>query len=250
MLRPFLGKWRLHHQAVDQHEAFVKDAAAAGVPIVPIPGAASAYRPFKQQEQLFFQRYSKGAGKSNKTYNGVVYHLNPGMAMAAVPGTSGHGWGLAVDYMNANGTAINLAQRAKLRAIGAKYAIVDSVKSENWHFTCTNAQMVVGYQAPAPEAPPAVEPEPVFGDGGGKLFGIGSTGPLVAWIQQVVHEKSGFDVGKYDGKFGPRTQEGVSLIQKFIKGSDPVAWCALRTDGIVDEATWNILGWMWGGFPA
>lgn len=236
LLRPFLGKWRLHHQAVDQHEAFVKDAAAAGVPIVPIPGAASAYRPFAQQEQLFFSRYVKGGGASTKTYKGVVYHLKPGMAMAATPGTSGHGWGLAVDYMNANGSAINLVQRAKLRQIGAKYAIVDSVKSENWHFTCQNAQMVVGFQPEPVDAPPAHEPEPVFGEGGSRVIGGGATGPLVIWIQSVLVARASQNLdGDPLGTYSYKTVAAVQNLQAVSK---------LPVTGVVDEATYNVLRWI------
>ena len=61
-----------------------------------------SYRPLVLQERLFLERYTPaktGGGYYGdvKTYRGVRYVRRQGTATAAVPGTSNHGTGLAVD---------------------------------------------------------------------------------------------------------------------------------------------------------
>lgn len=106
-----------------------KDAATAwmdmrtqalerGVDIHPL-GGASAYRTFAQQVEL--RRYWERRGK-------------PGNA--AVPGTSNHGWGLAVDA-GAGAPAVDKRMWATLRDLGPRYGWSwDEGKrvGEEWHF--------------------------------------------------------------------------------------------------------------------
>lgn len=58
-----------------------------------------AYRTLNQQINLFFQRYETPPvpGRPTRTYLGRTYSLKAGMASAATPGTSNHGFGAAVD---------------------------------------------------------------------------------------------------------------------------------------------------------
>ena len=57
-----------------------------------------AYRTYAGQRSLFQERYVKSdTGGSSKVWNNTRYWLKQGMAMAAVPRTSNHGWGCAVD---------------------------------------------------------------------------------------------------------------------------------------------------------
>jgi hypothetical protein len=57
------------------------------------------YRTYAQQETLFRSRYTTTvlAGRPSKIWNGVRWYQKPGTAMAAVPGTSNHGWASADD---------------------------------------------------------------------------------------------------------------------------------------------------------
>lgn len=246
LLRTFMGgPWKLHHEAVDQHAAFADAAKAVGIGVVPIPGAASAYRSLSQQVQLFHQRFSLGARPgTQKTYQGQVYTLNPHMANAATPGTSMHGAGLAVDYMRDNGRSLSWAENAQLRPVGAQFGIVSTVTSEAWHWACQHPALEIGGAIPPdwPDAPavPAVEPPPVMGDGGTLLYTVNSSGPVVAWIQQVLHDRASQDVGKADGKFGSRTAAGVKNLQAVIHATDST----IRTDGVVDEQTFGVLRWI------
>lgn len=69
------------------------------------------YRPYERQVALFLERYStKPTGTGDVRYwKGVRYELKPGYAAAAVPGTSNHGWGLAIDAaLNIKGQIVTI----------------------------------------------------------------------------------------------------------------------------------------------
>lgn len=70
-----------------------------------ITSAADAFREYAIQERIFRERYTTTylAGRPTKRWNNVTWYLKPGQATAAVPGTSNHGKGLAVDIKNAGG---------------------------------------------------------------------------------------------------------------------------------------------------
>lgn len=72
----------------------------------PVPtGPSDAYRQYTVQETLFRTRYTPTylAGRPIKVWNGVRWYLRPGQATAAVPGTSNHGQGIAVDVTGLGG---------------------------------------------------------------------------------------------------------------------------------------------------
>ena len=66
--------------------------------------ATGIYRSYTAQVTLFNQRYVdhyvKGQTEATATrhWNGKGYYKKLGVAAAATPGTSNHGWGLAVDF--------------------------------------------------------------------------------------------------------------------------------------------------------
>lgn len=123
-----------------------KDCAAAwnamnvesrknGLEIVPT-GSKSSYRTYAQQQELY-QMYLNGTGN-----------------LAAVPGTSNHGWGTAVDVATQ-------AMRSMIDKIGAKYGYSKSwsdAPSEWWHI-CFQAGHYKGSD-PGPSAKPAPPPPP------------------------------------------------------------------------------------------
>jgi len=91
-------------------EAFKKmraDAADAGVDI----GVTDSYRPYDEQVDLAKRKglYSQGG-------------------LAAVPGTSPHGWGMALDV------DVTPAGLSWLRQHGAEYGFVEAVPREPWHW--------------------------------------------------------------------------------------------------------------------
>jgi LAS superfamily LD-carboxypeptidase LdcB len=66
--------------------------------VLKISGPSSAYRTYAMQEYIFRQRYTTTPnGTRPRRWEGQLWYKKPGVAAAAVPGTSNHGWGLAVD---------------------------------------------------------------------------------------------------------------------------------------------------------
>ena len=59
------------------------------------------YRPFDRQLAMFNDRYSlKDLGRTpqvTRKYEGKTWYLKPGKSPSGVPGTSNHGYGLAID---------------------------------------------------------------------------------------------------------------------------------------------------------
>ena len=233
LLVPFMERWRVFGGAFDNFTAFVEAAKAAGIPIVPIPGASSAFRPYRQQVALFLSRYTlepMPGSRSSKVWEGRRYHLRPGMAMAATPGSSMHGWGLAIDFMREGGRAITLAERRRLREIGRPFAVVDTVSSENWHFAVVNADMAAGF---TPPAPPQVETPLDVQASQMRVLSLGMVGMDVALVQNIVRDKAAQAcVGPSDAIFGASTEQGVKNVQAF---------CGLTPTGVVDQATWRLL---------
>lgn len=96
-------------------------------------------RTLAEQERFFFERYRAGATSpwgDYRWYEGVRYGRVTG-APAAIPGTSNHGWGLAVDVVDFGdyGTAGN-ARRAASIAILKRHGWTDHEGqsiAEPWH---------------------------------------------------------------------------------------------------------------------
>lgn len=74
-----------------------------------VTSPADAYRSYVWQEAVFRQRYRTPFDpelcdtKDARSWNGVTWWKLKGVAAVAVPGTSNHGWGLAVDVCLWNG---------------------------------------------------------------------------------------------------------------------------------------------------
>lgn len=103
-----IGGHRLWGQAAVTWMQMMRDAAAQGVSLF----ITDSYRTYDQQVDL--------ARRKGLTSQG---------GLAAVPGTSKHGWGLAVD---ADTPTINW-----LRANGARYGWRNTVSFEPWHWEYT-----------------------------------------------------------------------------------------------------------------
>ena len=102
-----IGQHRLWGPAAEAFKAMRAAAAADGVSI----SVTDSYRSYDQQVTL--------AAQKGLTQNG---------GWAATPGTSEHGWGLAVDAdVDKNGLAW-------LRANGATYGFVEPTAREPWHW--------------------------------------------------------------------------------------------------------------------
>ena len=93
---------RLAPGAAESWLELVADAAEAGHAVL----ITDSYRPEAVQIRVFTQRYttiySDSSRLDRKEWEGRVYWRRPHYASAAVPGTSNHGWGTAVDIRGIN----------------------------------------------------------------------------------------------------------------------------------------------------
>ena len=108
------------------------EARSKGLEIVPT-GSKSSYRTYAQQQELY-QAYLNGTGN-----------------LAAVPGTSNHGWGTAVDVATQ-------AMRSMIDSIGAKYGYSKSwsdAPSEWWHIVYQSGHYSGKDPGPKGETKPA-----------------------------------------------------------------------------------------------
>ena len=98
---------KLWAPAAESLTTLIADAKRDGVTI----GINDSYRPYAEQVDLAQRKglYSQGG-------------------LAAKPGTSEHGWGMAAD-LDLNGKALTW-----MRANGAKYGFDENVPRENWHW--------------------------------------------------------------------------------------------------------------------
>jgi LAS superfamily LD-carboxypeptidase LdcB len=130
LLRKIEGKGMLHHCAADAYEAMDAAANAEGIDLSPT-SPADTYRTLAVQEYGFFQRYTTNvvAGQKPRIYQGKAWYLKKGMAMLAVPGTSKHNLGIAIDIANANGKRLEWL-KANAVSFGFSWEVVPS---EPWH---------------------------------------------------------------------------------------------------------------------
>ena len=132
LLREIEGKGKLHHLAADAYEAMDEAANADGIDLSPT-SRADTYRSLETQEYGFFQRHTdkptpKMMKQKPRVYKGKLWYLKKGMAPMAVPGTSNHNLGIAIDIANASGKRLEW-----LLANEHKYGFSHELQSEPWH---------------------------------------------------------------------------------------------------------------------
>jgi len=108
--------------------ASLSRAVSAGCPA---GGINDAYRSYAEQVTMFLSRYrvqwsGRGLYGDVRRWNGKRYVRTSGAGMAARPGTSTHGDGLALDLAR--------PQRTWMFAHGAAYGWFNTIKSEPWHW--------------------------------------------------------------------------------------------------------------------
>lgn len=133
LLRPIEGKGKLHHCAADAYEAMDAAANAEGIDLSPT-SQADTYRSLETQEYGFYSRYTDNPKpalmkQKPRIYKGKAWYLKKGMAPMAVPGTSNHNLGIAIDIADASGKRLDwLAKNAP--SFGFSWEVVPE---EPWH---------------------------------------------------------------------------------------------------------------------
>lgn len=152
------------------HAWMAMKAAAAGDAVhLGVSSVADAYRSYRIQASTFRARYTDtgipvyeprpaaGAKRWNGDENrpATWWTKNPGVADAAVPGTSNHGWACAVDVASAGvpGRLAWLEQHAW------SYGFQWENRTENWHLTYVAADVIPPALRLPPPDPPIEEPD-------------------------------------------------------------------------------------------
>jgi hypothetical protein len=245
------NKGKLHVNAARAWRAFVAEASKIGLDLTYTYGGA--YRSYQDQVNLFKQRYTTSLlqGRPRKWWNNQWWYLRPKMAEAAVPGTSNHGFGLAIDAAfdkdPSDGIgpddAASISGHPKFgwfRDNAIRFGFSFELQSEPWHI-----RYVAGDNVPAgvllwegsvaPAIPP-FDPE----NGKWSLWPFankpaakeGDAGDRVKYLQGVLKLKAAQDIGKIDGFFGPKTEQAVMNVQRLFK---------LGVDGWVGPRTWQAI---------
>lgn len=115
-----------------QWNAMRKVALADGVILTPT-STGGTYRNLEVQENFFRSRYQpcSAVDKDAILWGGSYWKLKPGVALAAVPGRSNHGWGLSID--------VHLTRTGKekdwLLANALRFGFCWEYVSEPWRLT-------------------------------------------------------------------------------------------------------------------
>lgn len=121
------GRIRLYDKASRALDSLLAAAAVDSIPFK----INSAYRTYSDQATVF------GTNCSNSPFNGASCVARPGKGQAAKPGTSNHGFGLAVDFANQNLSKLttSMEQYKWLLANAGKFGfrrLPWGNKGENW----------------------------------------------------------------------------------------------------------------------
>lgn len=157
---------RMAAPAARAMKALVAAAKAAGFDV----DATGTYRSYESQVKLFLSRYVTWElpGRPTKVWNGTRYWQMPKTAMAAVPGTSNHGLGLAVDFAirSHTGQLVGVTHFfvAWLVDNAHRFGFSAEIQSEPWHWRYVAGdnvpQAVLDFEAGATQPAPTPEPTP------------------------------------------------------------------------------------------
>jgi len=263
--------WKLHPTAARACRAMVAAMGAEGIQV----RATGTYRSYSSQVSLFISRYEPTSRTKymltrashrrlwpEATANGysstywVMKRLPNGKwpAMAATPGTSNHGWALAVDFaeeLDSDPQVESISSRAVAWLVKNAhiYGWSAEAQSEPWHWRYVAGDTVpsavitfeIGLQAtppPPPAAPPVDLGAIAQGIAQAKThvlrLGSGGKGKPAAEIDAVKWLQIGLTNALYykdvaDGSFGKKTDEAVRRFQADRK---------LLVDGVVGPKTW------------
>jgi LAS superfamily LD-carboxypeptidase LdcB len=134
---------KLYWRAAQSWEQLRQLASNEGLVLVHV----GDYRPYNQQLSLFKSRMkpypnAKVAKQTTRQFNGKTWYLHTG-APVATPGTSNHGWGLAIDAaLKVNGKVVTITTKPKdCKRSGLRFLLKVApdlgwsweLQSEPWH---------------------------------------------------------------------------------------------------------------------
>lgn len=254
LIKPIKPTGQLHHIAARAWHAMRDAAWKSGI----LLSLSQGYRTYDQQVVLFRSRYTTDVlpGRPTKRWQGQVWYQRPKTAQAATPGTSNHGWALALDLaIDADGDeafewpvkSIDKKAVDWLLKNAQRYGWAWELQSEPWHLVYIAGdklpQAVLDFEGGIVPAGPSLDAVAAgieaakgyklkLGSGGSKA--TQGERDAVIWLQ-VFLNKSGANV-LVDGDFGKKTDVAVRDFQRKNINKVGIA------DGMVGPKTWAALG--------
>lgn len=138
-----LGNYILLSPAARSFRALVAAAKEAGFEV----WVTGTYRSLAAQVELFTSRYgnSKVSGAPAVWWNNRRWWKRPAVAQAAKPGTSNHGWGLAVDFCLKDGKTIVPVSKPFVNWLvknAADFGWSAELQSEPWHWRAVHGDTI------------------------------------------------------------------------------------------------------------
>lgn len=193
------------------------------------PTLTDSFRPLDVQERIFRQRYRQGNHAGARGFTSDVRHWDgqpwtrlTGTAAAAVPGTSNHGGGVAVDAGHAGQSFATFTDthRKQFMGIAADYGWTDTEGrrvNEPWHLDYEQAKDK--HRGTPPASAPAASGTLRQGDHGARVKAL---------QEGLNHAFPAYSKLTPDGSFGPATVKVVETFQ---------TRAGLKPDGVVGPAT-------------
>lgn len=260
------GNAQLHRQAARAWKALVAAVLTATGVQLTITSLADAYRSYARQLSGFLTRYEPCSlavylitpkdRRRKFAYNGSTYwRLRRNAdgtypAAMAVPATSNHGWGLALDvavYIDGQVKALYGSKAwSYVLANAGRYGFTWESQKEPWHIRYIlgdeTPQAVLDYEGPL--TLPPFHPErgefglyPFVKDMGFfDVLRLGSTGDHVRYLQGVLNLKAGNC--PVTGQMDAHTVSRVKDLQRLFR---------LTVDGIVGPQTWGAVQYLANG---
>jgi hypothetical protein len=245
---PLRPRARMHRRAAGAFAALDVEVKRRFDEVLTVVSTNDAYRPYSMQETCFRSRYTTTpiVGRKTKTWNERTYWQMPNTAMAGVPGTSNHGWGLARDTAIVRGGQVVgiLANRAMfdwMLSHAIDYGISWETQSEPWHLRYNagdHPPVAVGARAAStttapPMAPPSPGRIPPF-PGHGRRTAAASI--VKDWQDALIRNRVIADTpGNRDGVWGNGMHRATLRLQReAFKWTDadgeagPHTWVHLR----------------------
>lgn len=128
-----VGSGHLHSRAASAWRAMVAAAKKDGLTLKPT-SRLDLYRPYENQRRIFLTRFQleNNGSKVTRIFEGRTWYLKKGYAPVAVPGTSNHGWGLAVDVAESSGERLAWLKKNALK-FGFSWEVRMGPNAEAWH---------------------------------------------------------------------------------------------------------------------
>jgi len=255
ILKPIAIGGKLHHLAAAAFNAMTKAAKADGINFKHV----GDYRPYDAQLSLFKQRYVKGDSgdprKITRTFEGEKWMLKAGMAPAGSPGTSNHGWGIAIDVaLEVGGKLLSITSDPDGKGgfkdgvewlmkhadtYGFSWEIKEGAQAEAWHIryypgdnvpaavSGTASAPAAQAPAPAPVASAPAAPAPAAKAKATTYPGTPITNGSKGEAVKAIQEKLG--ITPVDGDFGDKT---AAAVKKFKMSN------GMQQDSIVGPKVW------------